>query len=123
MPTWILLLLHVPPDTESFIVTVCPVQTYPGPVMGAEAFTVTVVIAAQPLGIRYVITDVPAASPVTIPDRVPTVTLDEPVLQVPPGTALVSVIFAPAHTSGPPLIPERVFTAILVVLMHPLGSV
>jgi hypothetical protein len=44
----VLALLHVPPGTALLSVRVAPVHTLLMPVMGAVAFTVTVIIAAQP---------------------------------------------------------------------------
>src|SRR4051794_1875205 len=61
--------LHTPPDVGSLKVVVLP----PGhmtavPVIGAgRALTLTVVMALQPVGSKYVTSVVPAEIPVTIP--------------------------------------------------------
>src|SRR3569833_1521277 len=83
-----LLLVHVPPPGMPVSVTVLPAHivvpaAYPR--IRGVGFTVTTVVAKQPLGIIYVITAVPTLIPVTIPELEPTVAMPgEPEDQVPP---------------------------------------
>ena len=84
----VLLLLHVPPLVASLNVVVLPAQTVVMPVIGAMGFTVTVVVAAQPVDIVYVIAVVPADTPDTIPDPKPIVAIAaDPEVHVPPVAA------------------------------------
>ena len=101
-----LLLLQVPPVTVSPKLVFAPVQMDVIPVSGVGAVaTLTVVVAKQPVPSRYEITDVPTATPVTIPVLPPAVAI--PVLrlvQVPPEVPSLSVIDCPAHTAPGPVI-------------------
>jgi hypothetical protein len=73
----VLLLNQVPPVGVELSVMVVPVQTDEGPAIGVGALlTVTVVVMLQPVPSEYVIRDVPAATPQTIP-------LDEPMVATP----------------------------------------
>jgi hypothetical protein len=94
----VLLLLQVPPDTLAVRLVAVPAQTVGSPKMSIEdesAFTVTVLVATavpQPLETVYDITAVPAATPVTTPELLIVAIPVEPELQVPPLTALLSVV-------------------------------
>lgn len=102
--TAVLPLLHVPPPA-SVSETVNPGHVIMVPVMAPGAgFTVTVVTVKHPVDNVYVITDVPAETPKTMPLPVPTVAT--PVLllaQVPP-PASVSAAVAPVQTFAVPVI-------------------
>lgn len=77
--------------------------THTGPLFEAvgdgSALTVTVVLTEQLVGRVYVITEVPAVTPVTTPVEGLTVaTAGVALLQVPPGVALLNVVVALTHT-------------------------
>lgn len=67
----------------------------------------------------------PARTPVTIPETVPTVaTPGLLLLHVPPGVVIPKVIDDPAHTTGVPLMAAGFgLTVIGVKILHPVGSV
>jgi len=77
----------------------------------------------------YVITDVPAETPVRIPDNEPMVaTAVVPLLHVPPGTAFISVMLLPAQivipgTPDEPMGPGSGLTVTVVVTKQPVGSI
>ena len=95
------------------------------PVIGCIAFTVTVVVTKQPAAIVYVIVAVPPATPVTIPETVPTVALAVLLLlHVPPVTASVNVEVDPAHIITVPLIAVGVWLIVTIdVAKHPVARV
>jgi len=68
---------------------------------------------------------VPVATPVTIPDDVPTVANDVLLLvHVPPDGVLFSVVVKPTHTLGVPVIVVGVvLTVIVFIVAQPVDSV
>ena len=61
---------------------------------------------------------VPAAMPVTMPDASIVPAAGVPLLQVPPGTVLLNVMVAPAHTAdGPVIVPAVSGAATFTVLL------
>ena len=67
---------------------------------------------------------VPMATPVTIPDEVPTVAIVvPPLLQVPPPIELCSAVVPPGQTLGVPVIGATGLTVIVAVTAHPPGEV
>lgn len=90
--TLLLLLLQLPPDVAQLSVLVEPIQIVVVPVIATGVgFTVIVFVAIQPSQVVKLITAVPAATPVTVPD--------------------------PAATAGPPAV--TVATAVLLLLQLP----
>jgi hypothetical protein len=81
-----------------------------------KEFTVTWVVARQPVPRLKVIVAVPAPTPVIIPDAEPAVAIvPSLLLQVPPPPS-VSVVLNPWHTTFVPLIAEGVeFTDVEIV--------
>src|SRR5580700_2626843 len=100
----VLLLLHEPPRVASVSVVVNPTHTLGVPAIGlGAALTVIVLEELQPLPMEYEMTEVPAETPVIIPELEPTVAM--PVLtlvHVPPPGVPVYVVVAPAHTVPEP---------------------
>ena len=115
--------LHAPPVVVSCKVTVADWQTGALPVIVAGVvFTVTTCVAWQPpVVILYVMDDVPAATPVTVPS-VPTVAfVGVPLIQAPPGVPSVRLVIRPAHTVGVPVIvPAAALTVTTLVAEQPL---
>lgn len=68
--------------------------------------------------------DVPALTPVAMPLVEPIVATPVlPLLHVPPGTLLLSVVVAPWHTEVvPPMAEGAAFTVNTVVAIQPVGS-
>jgi len=124
--TDVLPLVHVPPGTAFVSVSEFPTQIVipivPGtPIIGPGlGLTVTVYTSKHPVESIYVITAVPAATPVTTPVEDPTVaTPGEPELQTPPDGLPVKAIVDPTHTLFGPLITGFGFTMILIVPYTP----
>ncbi len=90
-----------------------------------SGLTVIVFALKQPVLIVYLITDVPALIPVTIPEDDPIVATPVLVLvQVPPIVVLLAVIDNPTQTlAGPVIVAGSGFTVTIVVVKHPVGSV
>lgn len=66
---------------------------------------------------------VPAITPVTTPDIEPTVAIvGAPLLHVPPVTASLSVVVAPAHMLALPVITDGGITDNVVVVVHPVAN-
>lgn len=104
-----LLLLQVPHSDVLPNVVVEPAHTLAVPVIdGAAGLTVTKAFTWQPVATVYVIAAVPADTPVTIPDVLPTVAT--PVLPLthdtPPPVALLRAVVLPAHTTIEPVIAD-----------------
>lgn len=113
---------HAPEGVASARVVVLPMQTERIPVIAAgTALTVTVAVVVQPALVVYVMIEVPAPMPVTIPDEAPTVaTAVVPLTHVPPGDALLSVVVDPAQTDSVPVIAGGAgLTVTTVVRTHP----
>ena len=68
---------------------------------------------------------VPSATPDTTPVVLPMVAVAVVVLiQVPPATASLNVMVAPTHTAlGPVIAAGMVYTAIVVLTLHPVDKV
>ena len=114
--TAVLLLVHVPPPVASVSAAVPPRQMLTAPVgmIGDAAFTVTIVVALQPVEAMQVIVAVPVATPVTMPDVAPIVATDVLLLlQLPVPNVLLSVVVPPAHTV---LVPEMVGSGVTVTI-------
>jgi hypothetical protein len=114
-------LTHVPPPVmlPSVIVLPAPVHTVADPVIGAPA-TVTILVAAVPQPVLYVIVAVPAVTPVTTPVDPIVATLASLLLQVPFATVLASVIEDPAQTVDAPVIAAGVTNTVTTwVARHP----
>jgi len=117
--------LQVPPGVTSPRVVAAPWQSVVVPVIGAGiGSTVSVTQVAQPVGNVYVMTGLPDATPVTIPEDEPTVARAVlELVQVPPVRALVRVITEPAQTFIAPAIAAVGFTVTIVVVVQPVGNV
>lgn len=122
----VLALVHIPPVGEAGNVRVLPTHTCAPvdiPITGV-GFTVIVVVAKQPVDNIYVITTVPADTPVTTPDDEPTTAIDVLLLlQVPPDGEPASVIVLPTHTCVGPDMVGVGLTVITTVVKHPPGNV
>ena len=109
------------PDPVNVIVD--PSQTAVGPVIVGSALTVIVTVLEQPLLLVYVITVVPAATPVTTPALV---TVATPVFEDVHGLTAagvpdpVNVIVDVLQTVNGPEIDGNALTVIVTVLEHPL---
>lgn len=99
-----LLLLHEPPGVAVERVVVLPWHTVSVPVIGVKGLTVMIAVATQPAGVTYCISTGPPDNPVTTPVDEIVATAVLPLLQVPPGEALLSVIVYPWHTLVEPVI-------------------
>lgn len=106
--TPVLLLVQVPPPGVLVIVCVDPKHIGVVPTIGVgERFTVCTLVVKQPeTFIRYVITDVPVATPATTPLPLPIVaTVKSEELHVPePVVLLVRPTLTPAHCEDVPVI-------------------
>lgn len=114
--------LHVPPMMLLDKVVVAPVHTEVVPVMAAgDELTVTVVVTLQPVDNLYVIADVPAVTPVTVPEEDPTVaTVVVPDVHVPPVVVELKVVVAPVQMPVVPVMDDgSVITVIVVDLVQP----
>jgi len=69
-----------------------------------SGFTVMPIVARQPRELVKVTVSLPGATPVTMPDRVPTVEIPGLELDHVPGSASLRKVVAPTHTEGVPLI-------------------
>ena len=120
----LLLLFHVPPDGVEFNAVVKPAHTAAMPVIEEGfAFTVTTAVLRQPVLSVYVIVDVPAVEPVTIPVDEPIVALLLLLLQTPPDGVEFNVVVKPAHTLSVPVIEEGLgLTVTTAVLKQPVPT-
>jgi hypothetical protein len=102
-------LLHVPPAVVLVHIPELPIHKGDTPVMvwaiGAVIVTVFVVVLTQPPTVtEYVITDVPAVTPVTDPVAAFTVALaGVALLHVPPAVVLVHMPELPIHNGDTPV--------------------
>jgi hypothetical protein len=103
--TAVLPLVHEPPEGELLNVNVPPTQNDPEPVIAVgSGLTVTMLVVIPELSV-YVITAVPAETPVTTPLDEPTVAmLTLPLLHVPPPIESLNVVELPAHSVRMPAI-------------------
>lgn len=122
--TDVFIVLHVPAGTDAFVsVMVSPLHTVDGTTVAkGNGCIVTTVSVAQPVGSRYVIADVPAFIPVTMPEAAPMVALVvELLVHRPPGSASLSVVVSPVHTFVLPVMSAGSgFTVMVTVVVHPL---
>jgi hypothetical protein len=111
-------LLHEPPRTASVKVVDEPMHTCSvPPIVAGNGFTVTTSVTVQPVtGAVYVMVAVPAETPVTMPD-VPIVAIPVlPLLQEPPEVVSLSVVVAPWHMVGVPVMAPGSGSMIIVTL-------
>ena len=114
-----LLVVQLPAGVASDNAVVCPTQTLRVPVMfDGSGFTVTMIVAEQPVASVYVIVVVPpdGSVPVTTPVLVPTSAISiSALLQEPPVAVSVSVVVDPKQTTAFPEIAYIGFTVNVVV--------
>jgi hypothetical protein len=119
-------LVQVPPVGEELRVVVEPVQTEAVPVIADGCvLTVTAWVAKQPPDNVYVITAVPALTPLTTPVEEPTVATPVlPLVHVPPAGEELSVVEEPVQTEAVPVIAAGwVFTVTVAVEKQPPDNV
>ena len=112
----VLLLLQVPPAVALVrVVVVAGHALSVPPIPGGAELILTIVVALQPEADEKLIVEVPAATPVTMPEEEPMVATEVLLLvHVPPLVASVSVVVWPVHTLVVPAIAAGVgFTVIL----------
>jgi hypothetical protein len=121
----VLLLLQVPPGVILLKFAVVPTQADKGPVIRAgSGFTVITAVAMQPEESIYVITVVPAETPVTTPVEGPTVATAVFELLHTPVPGAVKVIVDPTQTlPGPEIGPAPMLTVTVTETEQPEGSV
>src|ERR1035437_9070007 len=109
------------PEPVSCVVN--PVQTFSVPVIVGSAFTVTVAVMVQPLLLVYVITLVPAETPVTNPVLLTVATdgvADTHALDAAGVPEPVSCVVNPVQTFSVPVIVGSAFTVTVAVMVQPL---
>ena len=117
--------LHVPPARESLKVVENVVHRSVVPVIAeGSGFTVSVVVAVQPVGNVYVIDVVPGVTPVTTPpadDIVATAVLE--LAHVPPVNVSLKDVVSPKHAFiAPAMTDGNGFTVTACVLVQPIPS-
>ena len=122
--TDVLPLIHVPPPASLNTVDK-PAQTEVIPVIGpGRGSTVTVVVMRQPVGSVYVIVDVPAKSPETMPPELTVATEVLLLLQVPPPEISLNAVEDKTQTFVIPVIGAGAgLTETVVTAMHPVARV
>lgn len=117
-------LLHVPPPGGDDRVVDAPTHTVPDPEMAeGRAFTVTSVVATQPVVVVYVMVAVPAAMPDTRPVVLAIVAIPVlPELQVPPAGEAERVAVLPAQSAAPVTGKGSGCTVNETVRMQPVGN-
>ncbi len=117
--------LQLPPNGVLLNVVVDPTHTFNAPVItDGTGLTVTVAVFEHPAPSEYVITVVPGAEPVTIPEVPIPATDGVALLHAPPLIALLSGVVEPGHTVRVPRIgPGDVLTVIVLVDVHPPDAV
>jgi hypothetical protein len=118
------MLLHVQHALASESAVVEPEHTVGVPVIVAmPGFTVTTVVLLQPVDMVYVITDVPAATPVTRP-AVPIVAIAGlPLAHEPPGEpASTRLVNDPTQVLKVPVIGDIGLTVTITLVAQPLAS-
>src|ERR1035437_7897558 len=109
------------PEPVSCVVN--PVQTFSVPVIVGSAFTVTVAVMVQPLLLVYVITLVPAETPVTNPVLLTVATdgvADTHALDAAGVPEPVNCVVNPTHTFDVPVMVGKAFTVMVAVMLQPL---
>jgi hypothetical protein len=122
--TAVLLLLQLPPGEDEVRVVVSPTHTLAAPlIVPGPAFTVTTVVAKQPVEPVYVIVAVPTLTPQNIPVDTPTVaTAVLLLLHVPPLVASARVEQNPTQTeTGPVIATGGVLTVTTAVRIQPVA--
>ena len=117
----VLVVLHVPPVVASVNATVAPVHTEAAPVMvDGSGLTVRIPVTEQP-ETPYMSVVVPAITPETIPEVLPTVAIAAlPVVQVPPLTSSLIIAVPPRQTvSVPFIVGGAAFTFTTTVVLQP----
>ena len=111
----------VPSDNE----IVEPTHTGALLYIGVTGFTVTTTVFIHPVGIMYVIVEVPPDTPVTIPVTGSTsATVGVLVLQLPPLVPSVKLVVKPTQTVALPLMPAGIGSTVTkAVATQPNGSV
>jgi hypothetical protein len=117
--------LQLPPRGVLLNVVVDPIHTFNAPVItDGTGLTVTVAVLEQPAPSEYVMTVVPGADPVTMPDVPIPATDGVALLHAPPLIALLSAVVEPGHTVRVPRIgPGDVLTVIVRVDVQPPDAV
>ena len=117
--------LQVPPAVISESVVVALTHTYVAPVIDAgNGLMVIVTVLIQPVFKVYVITVVPADTPVTIPVADPTLPMPGyPELQVPPVVASLRLMVSPTQTFvGPVMVAGNGLTVTVLITVQPVGN-
>ena len=125
VPNAVLVNVQIPPATVSTKELCDPTQTDEGPTMLlGRAFTVTTVVARQPVKRVYTMVTVSAAMPVTVPSGAMVAVAGFTPDQVPPAVVSVSEIVAPMQTGVLPFMAAgKALTVITNDVKHPPGSV
>lgn len=101
--TAVLLLVQFPPDTVLPSDVVSPIHTLVAPVIAVGVgCTVTTLVTKQLGPVAYVITAVPAATPVTVPPTIVAVPVQQ-LVQTPPGVRSARITKPPTHILLPPV--------------------
>lgn len=119
-------LVHVPVVLASVRFVVSPTHTCSVPVMtGGAGVTVTIVVAVQPVPAVNVIVAVPPATPVTIPEPVPTVAMVVfAVFHVPGDEASLRVMLDNGQTNDvPEMAGGNGFTVTMAIVVQPVPNV
>lgn len=120
--TAVLLLLHVPPGVPWVSVMVYVTHTPVGPLIVGGALTVTTAVVKHVAETRYVITDVPAATPVTTPVALPIVaTVVRLLLHVPPPLPVRVLVPPTPIASVPPIDDGGAAIVTFTVCTQPVG--
>lgn len=119
------LLVQETPVGAQLSTVVDPVQILVIPVIAdGNGLTVTVLVAATPQPVLYVITVIPAPTPVTTPKLLMVATLVLPVLHNPPGVVLLKAVVKPAHIIAVPVITDGTeLTVTGAVVIQPVDKV
>ena len=116
------LLLQAPPPVASVNAAVPPKQMLTAPVgrIGEDAFTVTTIVAWQPVDATQVMVATPAETPVTIPVVAPTVATEVLLLfQVTLPAVVERVVVPPVQTDVDPEMAGPGFTVTIFVAKQP----
>jgi hypothetical protein len=113
---FVLLLLHVPvPASDNVLLSPIQISVTPA-IEDGKGLIVIITATLQPVGNVYVITDVPATTPVKIPVEEPTVALLLLLLHVPLTEASLKVVADPTHTFNVPVMDAGNGSTISVVV-------
>ena len=126
VPMLLLPLVHVPPVSASVSSVVLSTHTFSIPDMAAgKGFTVNTVALIQPVAVSlYVMLEVPAMAPYTIPVPAPITALPLSLLQVPRAVLSLRLVLNVKHICVAPVMMDgKGFTVTTVVMIQPVGSV